>query len=256
MTKRLEGKVAVVTGSTSGIGVGIVKAFAAEGARIVVSGRRKERGEEVAAEARNAGGEAVFHQTDVLKPEDCEGVCRRAVDEFGGLDILVNNAGVFPRANFEDTDADLWDRIFDINVRGPFLCSKAAAPLMRARGGGSIINIGSGNAFGFYNALFAYSTSKSALHAMTMRLARILAPDRIRVNWITVGWILTEKEFDIQAGEGHDPEWLKQHEAHLPMGQYNTVEDVTAACVYLASDDAIRVTGADLAAAAGMGIHI
>ncbi|MEW6357668.1 MAG: glucose 1-dehydrogenase [Planctomycetota bacterium] len=256
MEKRLNGKVAVVTGSTSGIGAGIVAAFAAEGAKIVVSGRRRERGEEVATAACKVGGEAVFHQTDVLKPEDCEAVCRRAADEFGGLDILVNNAGVFPRATLEETDADLWDQIFDINVRGPFLCSRAAVPLMRRRGGGSIINIGSGNAFGFYPPLFAYCTSKSALHAMTMRMARILAPDRIRVNWITVGWILTEKEFEIQAGEGHDREWLEKHKADLPMGEYNTVEDVAAACVYLAGDAAVRVTGADLAAAAGMGIHI
>ena len=256
MAKRLNGKVAVVTGSTSGIGAGIVTAFAAEGAKVVVSGRRKEHGEEVVAAARDAGCEAVFHPTDVLKPEDCEAVCRRAADEFGGLDILVNNAGIFPRATLEESDAELWDQIFDINVRAPFLCSRAAVPLMRKRGGGSIINIGSGNAFGFHPPLFAYCTSKSALHAMTMRLASILAKDRIRVNWVTVGWVLTEKEFEVQAGEGHDREWLKQREADLPMGEYNRVEDVTAACIYLAGDASSRVTGSDLAASAGMGVHI
>ena len=256
MGTRLQDKIAVVTGSTSGIGAGIARAFAAEGAAVVASGRRREQGEEAVASIREQDGQAVFQQADLRVPEECAAVCRRAEEEFGGLDILVNNAGIFPRANFEDTDAELWDSIFDLNLRAPFLCCQAARPLMRARGGGSIINMGSGNAFGFWGPLFAYSTSKSALHAMTMRLARILAPDRIRVNWITVGWILTEKEFEVQAGERHDPEWLKENAANLPMGQYNTVEDVTAACLYLAGDDAVRVTGADIAAAAGMGIRI
>jgi NAD(P)-dependent dehydrogenase (short-subunit alcohol dehydrogenase family) len=221
--------------------------------------RRRERtacGEEVAAAIRGAGGQAVFQQTDVRQPDDCRRLCRRAEEEFGGLDILVNNAAIFPRATLDETTVEFWSAMFEINVRGAFLCSQAAVPLMRARGGGAIIYIGSGHACICWERLFAYGCSKGALYAMTMHMARALAPDRIRVNWITVGWVLTEKELDIQLGDGHDAEWLKAHRAHLPMGQYNTVDDIAAACVYLASDDAQRLTAADLNLAAALCIRV
>lgn len=255
MEQRLQGKVAVVTGSTSGIGAGIARAFAAEGAAVVVSGRRRAEGEAQVGAIREAGGTAVFQQTDVSIPDDCRRVCQRAVDEFGGLDILVNNAGIFPRMPFAETTPEFWDTMFAINVRGAFLCSQDAVPLMRERGGGSIINIGSGNAFGTSDRLFAYGCSKGALYAMTKTLARILAPQRIRVNWITVGWVLTEKEFEVQEAEGNDRQTMLERAANLPMAEYTTVEDVARACVYLASDDAVHVTGSDVVTAAGLSIR-
>ncbi len=257
MGERLQGKVAIVTGSTSGIGAGIVRALAAEGARVVVSGRRQPEGEAVVAEIRAAGGTALFLQADVANPEECGLLCRRAVEEFGRLDILVNNAGIFPRVDFAEVTPEYWDRIFDTNVRGPFFCCQAAAPLLRAAGGGSIINIGSVNAFGVNRErILVYGTSKTALYGLTMNLARLLAPDRIRVNWITVGWVLTDKEFEIQAGEGRDAQAMLANAPQLPMGEYSTVEDVAHACVYLASEEAVRVTGANVNAGAGLGIHV
>jgi len=256
MGNRLHGKIAVVTGSTSGIGEGIARAFAAEGARVVVSGRREDRGQNVAAAIRDSGGQAVFQAADVARPEDCERLCRRAAEEFGGLDILVNNAGIFPRMPPDQTTVEFWDAIFDTNVRGAFLCSKAAVPLMRGRGGGAIINIGSGHAFGGTGGgLFAYGASKGALYVMTVKLASVLARDRIRVNWVTVGWVLTEMEFQTQAREGRDRQTLLANESRLPMGQYNTVEDIAEGCIYLASDAAARVTGSDLNISAGMCLH-
>jgi NAD(P)-dependent dehydrogenase (short-subunit alcohol dehydrogenase family) len=256
MTRRLQGKVAVVTGSTGGIGESIARALAVEGAGVVVSGRRAAEGEAVAAAVRAAGGSAVFHPADVRRPEDCRAVCRRAADEFGGLDVLVNNAGIFPRMGFENTTPEFWDDVFDINVRGTFLCSQAAVPLMRARGGGSIMMIGSGCAFGIGDRLFAYGTSKSALYAMTMNMARILAPQRIRVNWITVGWVLTEKEFEVQESEGNSRQDMLDAASKLPMGRYSTPEEIAEACVYLATDAASGVTGSDLNTGAGLGIHL
>ena len=255
--KRLEEKIAIVTGSTSGIGACIARTFAAEGARVVITGRRRERGEAVAEEIRNAGGEAAFVQADLGEAEDCARLCDQTAEIFGGADILVNNTGIFPRRPFDETTAEFWDTMFDVNVRSAFLCSQQAARLMRPRGGGSIVNIGSGHAFNTgANNLFAYGCSKTAMYGMTMKLAGMLAKDRIRVNWVTVGWVLTEMEYEIQAAEGHDRKWIEEAEARLPMGQFNTVEDMAAGCLYLASDDAARVTGSNVNIAAGMGIHI
>lgn len=257
MDTSLDGKIAVVTGSTSGIGATIARALAADGAAVIISGRRHERGAEVVAQITAHGGRALFEPADLSHPEDCARLCRRAADAWGGLDILVNNAGDFTRRDFEATDADFWDGVFDLNVRAAFLCSQAAVPHMRQRGGGSIVNIGSGNAFARGGGrLFAYGCSKAALYGLSMKLAGELARDRIRVNWITVGWILTEKEFEVQAGEGLDREQLAANEARLPMGQYNTEEDIALGCLYLASDAAARVTGSDLNISAGLSIRI
>ncbi|MDH7570062.1 MAG: glucose 1-dehydrogenase [Armatimonadota bacterium] len=255
MGAQLQGKVAVVTGSTSGIGAAIARMFAAQGARVVVSGRREPEGESVVRAIRDAGGVAVFQKTDVSVPEECARVCHRAHDEFGALHILVNNAGIFPRMPFNETTPEFWDRIFAINVRGAFLCSQAAARFMSAGGGGSIINIGSGNAWGTHDRLFAYGCSKAALWGMTVTLARVLAPQHIRVNWVTVGWVLTEKEFEVQEGEGHSRQQMVDRAGQLPMGEYTTEEDIAAACVYLASDAARHVTGANLTVGAGLGVR-
>jgi NAD(P)-dependent dehydrogenase (short-subunit alcohol dehydrogenase family) len=127
---------------------------------------------------------------------------------------------------------------------------------MRERGGGCIINMGSGHAFACGEKLFAYGCSKGALYVMTKQMARLLAKDRIRVNWITVGWVLTEKELEVQAIEGRDRESLLNAESQRPMGKYNTVEDIAAGCVYLASAEGERVAGAELTIAAGMGIRV
>jgi len=253
---RLQDKVAVVTGSTSGIGACIARRFAAEGARVVVSGRRVDEGEQVVADIVAAGGSAVFQRADLALPDDCRALIARAVDEYGDLEILVNNAGIFPRASRADTSPEFWDHIQDVNVRGAMLCGQAAEPIMTARGGGSIINMGSCNAFIGGENLLAYSVSKGALYNLTMNWARHLAKHRIRANWISVGWVLTDMERETQAREGRDEQGLEHTARHLPMGEFNTEEDMAAGCVYLASDDAVRVTGSNLVIAAGMGVRV
>lgn len=253
--RRLLGKVAAVTGSTSGIGAAVARAFASEGAKVVVSGRRDERGRAVAEQIVEAGGEACFVRADVAEPADCTRICREAEGAFGGLDILVNSVGIFPRAAFEETTPEFWDRMFAVNVRGPFLCCQAAVPLMRKRGGGSIINIGSTLPWVPGGKLFAYGCSKGALYTMTRQLAGMLRGDRIRANWITVGWVLTEMELEVWDQQG-GREQLEERRKHLPMGEFNTLDDMAAACVYLASDAAVRVTGTDLNVSAGMQIRM
>ena len=253
---RLQDKVAVVTGSTSGIGACIARRFAAEGAKVVVSGRREAEGEQVVADIVAAGGTAVFQRTDLAQPEDCRALIARAVAEFGDLEVLVNNAGIFPRAHRQETTPEFWDQIHAVNLRGAMLCGQAAEPIMVARGGGSIINMGSCNAFIGGENLLAYSVSKGALYNLTMNWARHLAKHRIRANWISIGWVLTDMERETQAGEGRDEQGLDNLAKHLPMGEFNTEEDMAGGCVYLASDDAVRVTGSNLVIAAGMGVRV
>ena len=255
-TDRLQGKIAVVTGSTGGIGAAIARGMAAQGAHVVVSGRREIEGQRVVESIRGSGGGAVYCKTDVSRPEDCRLVCDRAIQEFGGLDVLVNNAGIFPRGPMEEVTPAVWDEVFATNVRGVFFTCQAAVPLMAERGGGSIINIGSGNAFGTAPHLIAYGTSKSALYGMTMTLARALAPRQIRVNWITVGWVLTEGEiFQEVEHEGISHEEIQARAAHLPMGRYTEPEEVANGCIYLASDEAAGISGTDLNISAGCAVR-
>lgn len=256
MSQKLEHKIAVVTGSTSGIGAAIARAFAAEGAQVVITGRREGRGAQVVDEIKQAGGQAVFERADMAVAEDCKQVCERAKETFGGLDILVNNAGIFPRAKFEETTPEFWDTMFAVNTRSAFLCSQAAVPMMRSRGGGSIINMGSTLPWSMGDNLFAYGCSKGAMYTMTRQLAGILRKDKIRVNWVTIGWVLTEKEFEVQTSEGREEGWQVDQADRLPMGEFNTEADMSEACLYLASDAGARVTGTDLNVSAGLNIHI
>jgi NAD(P)-dependent dehydrogenase (short-subunit alcohol dehydrogenase family) len=256
MTKRLAGKPAVITGSTSGIGAAIAERFAAEGALVVVSGRRATEGNAVVDRITAAGGRAVFQPTDLRRPADCKALIARAAEEFGGLEILVNNAALFPRQHRQAITPEFWDEIMAVNLRGAMLCGQAAEPLLIARGGGSILNIGTGNAFGTGENLLAYGVSKGALWNLTMNWARQLARHRIRVNWVTVGWVLTEKELEVQAAEGHDAESLAEIAKRLPMGEFNTPEDIAAGCAFLASDEAVRITGSNLNIAAGMAVRL
>jgi len=254
MSKRLEGKAAVVTGSTSGIGETIARVMAREGAAVVVSGRRGERGEAVVERIRAEGGQAVFHQADLADAATCAPLCRRAVEEFGGLDILVNNAAIFPLIKFEETTPEQWDRVFSLNAKAAFFCAQAATPLLRQRGGGCIVNIGTSHPFIAGDGQFVYGVSKGALYTLTRKLALLLARDRIRVNWITVGWVLTEQERQLREVPEDDAEWIEAHRDRNPMRQFTEPEDIAEACLYLCSESGARVTGTALAASSGMGI--
>jgi NAD(P)-dependent dehydrogenase (short-subunit alcohol dehydrogenase family) len=256
MARRLEGKVAIVTGSTSGIGEGIAVALAREGAAVVVSGRRADRGEAIVKAITDAGGKAIFHEADLMDAAQCKPLIQRAVDELGGIDILVNNAGIFPRITFEETTIDDWDRVFDLNARAAYFCAQAATPHMRSRGGGSIVNIGSTHPFGVGEGQFVYGISKGALYTMTRKLAMLLARDRIRVNWISVGWVLTEQERELRNVPDDDREWVESHKANNPLGDFVSVEDVAEGVIYLAADSGRSVTGTDLGVNGGITVHM
>jgi NAD(P)-dependent dehydrogenase (short-subunit alcohol dehydrogenase family) len=243
MTRRLAGKVALVTGAGSGIGRGCALRLAKEGAGVVIADLESSGGGETLMQIRQDGGKAFFQVTDVREESQCQQAVQSAVKEFGGLDILVNNAGIYPRATLEQTSEVVWDNILSVNLKGPFFLCKHAVAVMRGRGGGSIINTGSVHGLGGAGKLFAYSVSKGGLLTLTRNLAIALANDKIRVNYLIPGWVLTKTEIAVQRQEGHHVEWLKQKAADLPMGRFQTPEDAANIVVFLASDESVMITG-------------
>lgn len=239
----LENKIAVVTGSTSGIGRGIAEHFASLGAKIVVNGRDLERGMETVENVKNAGGEADFFEADLSIANQCKQLIQFAVDRFGGIDILVNNAADTSRGSVEDTPIDLWDRILKINLRAPFVCLQAAIESMKKRGGGAIVNIGSVNAYIGEPKLFAYSVSKGGLMTLTKNAASSLAKHKIRINCINVGWTLTEGEKKVKAEEGKDESWIEEAVESRPFGRMLLPKDIAHAAAYFASDESECVSG-------------
>jgi len=253
---RFSGKVAVITGSTGGMGEGIARRLAGEGAAAVISGRRAELGESVAQDLRRAGCEAVFVQADVSVEADCIHLVQSASEHFGGIDILVNNAAITPvEPPGAQQSVELWDAVFAVNVRGAFLCCREAIPLMRRHGGGRIINIGSSVPFRGKMDRLAYGCSKSALWSMTKMMARELVSDRILVNWITVGWVATPGEVALRDRlHGDGQAFLEEVAQKTPLGALESVEDIAAGVAYLCSDEASHVTGCDLNISGGLWI--
>ena len=239
----LSSRVALVTGSTSGIGRGIAEYFAGLGAAVVVHGTRREKGEAAVAAIREAGGRAVFVPADLTDAAACAGLVTEAVRAFGRIDVLVNNAGDFTRGTIEETPLALWDRIQAINLRAPFVLTQAVVPHMRAQGGGSIVNIGSVNAYIGEPKLCAYSVSKGGLMTLTKNAAAFLSQYRIRVNQLNVGWTLTEGEHAVKLAEGKGEDWLEDAVKTRPFGRLLEPRDIAYAAAYFASDQSACVTG-------------
>jgi NAD(P)-dependent dehydrogenase (short-subunit alcohol dehydrogenase family) len=243
---RLAGKVALVTGSTSGIGRGIADYFAAEGARLVVHGRDEARGRAAVEAIGRAGGAAAFAAADLRDEAACRALVRFAIERFGALDVLVNNAADTSRGDIEHVPLEVFDAILATNLRAPLILMQEAIPHLRARGGGSIVNIGSVNAYIGEPKLGAYAVSKGGLVTLTKNAASFLNRDRIRVNVINVGWTLTEGEHRVKRLEGKGAEWLTEALASRPFGRLLEPRDIALAAAYFASDESACVTGSVL----------
>jgi len=243
----LAGKVSVVTGSTSGIGRGIAEHFAALGSDVVVHGLDRAEGLETVRRVTAAGGRADYFDGDLIGEDVCRALIRFAVDRYGGLDILVNNAADTGRGDLEHVPVARWDRILAVNLRAPFILLQASIAPMRARGGGSIVNIGSVLAYVGEPKLGAYSVSKGGLMTLTKNAASLLNRDRIRVNQINVGWTLTEGERRVKREqEGKGDEWIAEAIATRPFGRLLAPRDIAYAAAYFASSESECVTGSVL----------
>ena len=244
---RLKNKVAVITGSGSGLGAGIARLFAEEGAHIVVSGRNEEKDKAVAVDIVAQGSQAIYIRADVSIEADCRALIDRCVEHFGRIDVLVNNVGLSTRGTIEDTTVELWDQLFATNVRGAFICTQQAVRHMKEHRTGSIINIGSVNAYIGEPKLMAYSASKGAMMTMTKNLAGYLNQYRIRVNQLNVGWTNTPNEHRVKMEEeGKGENWLEKAIATRPFGRLLLPRDIALAAIYFAGDESECVTGSVL----------
>lgn len=237
MTKRLDGKVAVITGGGSGIGLASVRRFAQEGARICVVDLDETAGRRAAEEV---GGE--FVRADVSSDTDVQRMYVEAAERFGGLDVLFNNAGISPSEDglIQDTTLETWERVLRVNQTSIFLCCKHGIPYLQERGGGNVINTASFVAtMGAATSQIAYTASKGAVLAMSRELGVQFAREGIRVNALCPGPVNTPLLQELFA---KDPEKAARRLVHLPPGRFAEAEEIAAAAAFLASDDAAFVT--------------
>jgi 3-oxoacyl-[acyl-carrier protein] reductase len=246
---KLAGKVAIVTGASKGIGAGIAKQFAAEGATVVVNYASSKQGaDSVVKEITSKGGKAVAIQGDIAKQADIERVFSETKKQFGKLDILVNNAGVYEFSPIEGVTGEHFHKQFDLNVLGLVLASKEAAKYFNGDGG-SIINLSSLVSISGVPNASVYSATKGAVDSITRSLAKELGPRNIRVNAINPGMVVTE---GVQTAGFDQSDFRKDLESRTPLGRIGKVEDISPAAVFFASNDSAWITGETLVIAGGL----
>lgn len=246
---RLAGKVAIITGGNAGIGEAVAKVFAREGAMVVITGRRRQELDRVAAEIRDGHGTVLAVAGSVTDDAHARATAEETVRQFGRLDILINNAGVGAFGQrLHETDDDTWARVLDVNLTGVFRMTRAALPAMLAAGGGSIVNISSIASLVGIPLLPAYAASKGALDALTRSVAIDYAKDKIRCNVVNPGLVATPMAEPLM----RNPEQLDPILSHYPIRRAGQPEEVAKMVLYLASDEAAWVTGGTFTIDGGM----
>ncbi|MGN0632223.1 MAG: SDR family NAD(P)-dependent oxidoreductase [Ruminococcus sp.] len=252
--ERLKDKVAIVTGSTSGIGIGIANLFAAEGAKVVICGRRAEKGQAVVDNIIKAGGEATYHFMDITDISSIEKLFADTAEKYGKIDILVNNAANvgLPDGRVDELSLEMWDNIFQSDIRGTFYSIKTALSYMQKNEqGGSIINIGSMASCGGDLGSTAYACAKAGVDTLTQYTALQYGKQNIRCNCVRPGLIVTPQN------EAYVPQALKDIFLSNIMGnRYGCPEDIGHMCVYLASDESSYVTGQIFNVDGGLNAHV
>lgn len=249
---RLKDKVAIITGSTSGIGIGIARLYAAEGAKVVICGRRKEKGEAVVEQIRSEGGEATYHFLDLTDFSTIEKLIDDTAKDHGKIDILVNNAANvgLPDGRVDEITLEMWDAIFNSDLRGAFYAIKCVLPYMQKNGGGSIVNIGSMASCGGDLGATAYSCAKAGVDMLTSSVALQYGKENIRCNCVRPGLIVTPQN------EAFVSEQLRQiFLSNIEVNRYGCPEDIGHACVFFGSDESAFVTGQIINVDGGMNSH-
>lgn len=240
---RLQGKVAIVTGGGAGMGRAVAEGYAREGAQVVVAEINPANGEAVVNAIQQAGGQAIFVKTDVSKAVEVEALAAAAVKQFGGIDVLYSNAAVQLHgkdARAHELSEEIWERTYNINIRGVWLCAKYVIPAMLARGGGSIINVASPTGMlGCAPGYTAYSSSKGAVYGLTRVMAMDYARDQIRVNAVVPGATETPLTAELFADEKTRQGLINA----TPLGRLGQAEDVVGLAIFLASDESRYCTG-------------
>lgn len=249
---RLQDKVAIVTGSTSGIGIGIAKMFAREGAQVVVCGRRENKGQEVVDAIVAEGGKASFHFHDITDLAATDALIADTVEQYSKLDILVNNAAnvALKDGRIDELTVDMWDAIFQSDLRGTFYACKVALPEL-AKTNGNIVNIGSMASCGGDLGSTAYACAKAGVDMLTKMIALQYGKQNIRCNCVRPGLIVTPQN------EAKVPDALKQiFLDNIEITRYGSPEDIAGMVTYLASDEASYVTGQIMTCDGGMNAHV
>ena len=249
---RLSGKVAIVTGSTSGIGIGIATVYAREGAQVIICGRREARGQEVVDQIVAEGGKASYHHMDITQAESIEALMADTAKEFGKIDILVNNAAnvALKDGRVDELTLEMFDDIVQSDLRGTFYAIKCALPFMLENGGGSIVNIGSMASCGGDLGSTAYACAKAGVDILTQYTAQQYGKQGIRCNCIRPGLIVTPQN------EAKVPQALKDiFMGSIMVSRYGCPEDIAHAAVYFGSDESAYVTGQIINVDGGMNSH-
>lgn len=238
----LAGKAILVTGSSTGIGRAMAQRLVASGAKVLVHGRDEA---EVAATCAELGPATAPATGDLADPATAQALVDATVAAFGRIDGLVNNAGIYPRGVLGETTAAFFDHVFAINTRAPLLCAEAAIRAFRLqKSGGSIVTVGSINAWCGQSNLTVYSMSKGALMTMTRNIANTVGRENIRANQLNVGWTFTASEDATQQGEGRKPGWQNEVPVELaPTGRIMQPEEIAAHTAFWLSDDSAPVSG-------------
>ncbi len=248
----MAGKVALITGGGTGIGQACARLFAREGAKVAICGRRRDLLEATAKEIRAAAGEALAIACDVTKAGDVERAVQETVARNGWLNVLVNNAGTMSVTTAEQITEEEWDRLMEVNLKGPWLVSRTVLPEFRKAGGGAIVNIGSVLGLVAMKSRTAYCASKGGVTMLTKAMALDHAHEKIRVNCICPSVVETEMVSSIFE-RAPDPEALRQTRiGQIPMGRLGKPEDVAQMAVFLASEESAWVTGAAIALDGGL----
>jgi NAD(P)-dependent dehydrogenase (short-subunit alcohol dehydrogenase family) len=244
---KLSGKVAIITGATSGIGKATALLFAEEGADLVITGRRSELGQRLENEIRQKGVRCVFAEADHRQANDCSRVVERTLSEFGRVDILFNNAGIVTSGTAETTSEEVWNETLAINVTAVWQMCKLVIPHMKRQGGGVIVNNGSDWSIVAGKDALPYIASKGAVGMMTKAMALDYARENIRVNAVCPGDTFVDRWVEKGYFEGSAPvtieEAMRESSEYIPMGRFGKPEEIAQAVLFLASDDSSFVTG-------------